>query len=174
MSSKMFDKKYIKLYNILKIYRGLTRAFTALSVEMKKQKVNLMNNKPKIKQIGKVLNQFFEVEKRPLKMGFFVGDNEEIKFLNDLELNEVKSLNQKPQYVYSFEVMDSLNSSSDAERREFKIDGKTPITFRYSEDISFQSDDGRRWIGKGVNIEFMNRQDYNRLVLIDSLNEDQR
>ncbi|HEO2443488.1 TPA: hypothetical protein VAP34_001676 [Streptococcus agalactiae] len=73
-----------------------------------------MNNKPKNKQIGKVLNQFFEIEKRPLQIGFFVGDNNEIKFLNDVELNEVKSLNQKPQYVYSFEVLDSLDSSSDA------------------------------------------------------------
>ena len=57
--------------------------------------------RPKNKQIGKVLNQFFEIEKRPLQIGFFVGDNNEIKFLNDVELNEVKSLNQKPQYVYS-------------------------------------------------------------------------
>ncbi|MFE6376894.1 hypothetical protein ACFVLF_20235, partial [Bacillus subtilis] len=155
------------------IYRGLTRTITVLSVEMKKQKVNLMNNKPKNKQIGKVLNQFFEVEKRPLQIGFFVGDNKEIKFLNDVELNEVKSLNQKPQYVYSFEVLDSLDPSSDAKPDEFKIDGKTPVVFRYSEDISFRTEDGRQWIGKGVNIEFMKRQNYNRLVLIESLNNGQ-
>ncbi|WP_409018134.1 hypothetical protein ACJJTF_20900 (plasmid) [Bacillus velezensis] len=161
------------MYNISKIQGGLFRAITALLVEMKKQKVNLMNNKPKNKQIGKVLNQFFEIEKRPLQIGFFVGDNNEIKFLNDVELNEVKSLNQKPQYVYSFEVLDSLDSSSDAKLYEFKIDGKTPVVFRYSEDISFRTEDGRKWIGKGVNIEFMKRQDYNRLVLIESLNNGQ-
>ena len=50
--------------------------------------------------------------KRPLQIGFFVGDNNEIKFLNDVELNEVKSLNQKPQYVYSFEVLDSSISKN--------------------------------------------------------------
>ncbi|KRT93092.1 hypothetical protein AB447_203930 [Bacillus glycinifermentans] len=137
---------------------------------MKKQIINLMNNKPKIKQVGKVIKQFFEIDKRPLQVGFFVGEDGKVKFLNDVELlNEVKHLNHKPEHVYSFEVLDSLDISSDPKREQVKINGKTPVVFQYSKDISFQTNDGRKWMGEGINIEFMKKQKYTHLVLIESL-----